>query len=568
MERNDFRLAATYTRDSSAKASGGVLLFISRRIVLAPKQPEPLRNSTLEVARARILLPGRAGNRSAVIAGIYRPPRKVPTTSMLRALYTTGGVSDSEDVLLAGDFNASSGGGWFENWFWQAQGEDGLLDLSHNQRTYPAAAPTTAPDQILWRPGNAMLFPELIRTALDSEENGDQSGLLVTTHDQTLSDHRPQTVFLQTEETDPPRSRTRRYKLPQDTAGKQQLTAKLHEISETFIARPVETPAKELARILLQSVEDVLRPYRRLEPVRGKSTSPAEIVEANLASPHVQEYIEAVQIGDDAAAEKIHVKMKREGWRRFLETMRPGASATPLWKFLAREDGRMPHLRQTVASALRRPDTTWATSDRDKATLLGGLLRDKHFAAAEHPATLPRDIGIALAEAPPAPDVTPGEVNAACDQLAAGKAPGPDGIPHDFWSEPLHGCLARLFSKCLAENVLPHQLGEILVIWLDKPGKDPTSPASYRPISLICSAAKILEKVILNRLPSVAEAEQYAYQPGKSCELLLAEFVEHVDTNARQGFAQLVLETDIAGAFDSVPHTKLIEQLIELKIPL
>ena len=54
-----------------------------------------------------------------------------------------------------------------------------------------------------------------------------------------------------------------------------------------------------------------------------------------------------------------------------------------------------------------------------------------------------------------------------------------------------------------------------------KPGKDPSSPKNFRPISLLCHLYKLYERLILNRLSPIIEhvliPEQAGFRPGKSC---------------------------------------------------
>ena len=68
------------------------------------------------------------------------------------------------------------------------------------------------------------------------------------------------------------------------------------------------------------------------------------------------------------------------------------------------------------------------------------------------------------------------------------KAPGPDGFPAEFYKE-FWEQLAETFYKMVTfikENqLLPPNMNSANIILLLKPEKDPTTPSSYRPISLI-----------------------------------------------------------------------------------
>lgn len=50
---------------------------------------------------------------------------------------------------------------------------------------------------------------------------------------------------------------------------------------------------------------------------------------------------------------------------------------------------------------------------------------------------------------------------------------------------------------------LPHSMKEAIIVLLPIPDKDPTSPGSYRPISLLTADIKLLAKVKATRLSRV-----------------------------------------------------------------
>jgi hypothetical protein len=92
--------------------------------------------------------------------------------------------------------------------------------------------------------------------------------------------------------------------------------------------------------------------------------------------------------------------------------------------------------------------------------------------------------------------------------LKNNKAPGPDNL-----RTPLFKHLPRIaiealtviFNNCLRAHYFPPAWKHATTIMIPKPGKDPTNPQSYRPISLLNITGKILEKILTSRLKHVLE---------------------------------------------------------------
>jgi hypothetical protein len=111
------------------------------------------------------------------------------------------------------------------------------------------------------------------------------------------------------------------------------------------------------------------------------------------------------------------------------------------------------------------------------------------------------------------------------------------------------------------------------VISILKPGKDPTVPSSYRPISLLETVGKLFEKILLARvLREVNERgllhdEQFGFRPRHSTTLQLACLVERVNRNFHEMRLTGVVFLDVAEAFDIVWVKGLLYKLSVLYFP-
>ncbi|KAH0809408.1 hypothetical protein GEV33_013383 [Tenebrio molitor] len=136
-------------------------------------------------------------------------------------------------------------------------------------------------------------------------------------------------------------------------------------------------------------------------------------------------------------------------------------------------------------------------------------------------------------------EILPDEVEALIKILKNNKAPGPDNL-----RTPLFKHLPRIaiealtviFNNCLRAHYFPPAWKHATTIMIPKPGKDPTNPQSYRPISLLNITGKILEKILTSRLKHVLETnnllppEQFGFRNKLISLRLNPNFIKIIDS--------------------------------------
>jgi hypothetical protein len=117
--------------------------------------------------------------------------------------------------------------------------------------------------------------------------------------------------------------------------------------------------------------------------------------------------------------------------------------------------------------------------------------------------------------------ITQNEIEASIKSLPKKKSPGPDGFSAKFYKtfkEELITTLLKVFHEIESEGKLSNSFYEASITLIPKSDKDTSKKESYRPISLMNINAKILYKIMENRIQEhirkIIDYDQVGFIPG------------------------------------------------------
>lgn len=149
------------------------------------------------------------------------------------------------------------------------------------------------------------------------------------------------------------------------------------------------------------------------------------------------------------------------------------------------------------------------------------------------------------------------------------KSPGLDGIHPRILkecAEQLDGPLTILFRNTLQEVHIPQDWREASVTPIYKKGSK-SQASNYRPISLTSIICKLMEKLIRNALlrhlidNELLSSYQHGFVQGRSCMTQLLQVLDKWSEILDEGGSVDVIYLDLAKAFDTVPHQRLLRKL-------
>ncbi|CAB0037841.1 unnamed protein product [Trichogramma brassicae] len=183
----------------------------------------------------------------------------------------------------------------------------------------------------------------------------------------------------------------------------------------------------------------------------------------------------------------------------------------------------------------------------------------------------------------PIPAVTLEELKGAQSRIKERSAPGLDGIPNSALKIAIAArpdIFLQVYTTCLETGVFPSGWKRQRLVLLLKSGKPPDEPSSYRPLCMLGTAGKILERIICDRLEALTERprglseRQYGFRKGRST----IDAIEDVISTAQNAVVGrrwfrgpkkycAVVTLDVRNAFNSARWDNILAALCRLLVP-
>ncbi len=166
--------------------------------------------------------------------------------------------------------------------------------------------------------------------------------------------------------------------------------------------------------------------------------------------------------------------------------------------------------------------------------------------------------------------LTESEVDSQIKKMQPKKSSGHDEISNHALKIIAPGIihpLTKILNEAILTGIFPHEwkISKVIPIYKQKGHRH--DPSNYRPISLVPSLGKLLEKILERQLRNylnchnILYEDQFGFRRGHETGHAVTKTTNLIASALSQNKKVMLIAADVRKAFDSVSHTKLIQKL-------
>ena len=272
-----------------------------------------------------------------------------------------------------------------------------------------------------------------------------------------------------------------------------------------------------------------------------------------------------------AEANRTHKYFKKQFWVKYVSTINSSTKTGEVWTVIKKMSGK----HRTMFHPIQH-ENSFHYDKETKAKLLAKQFQSQMYKNEEenYPPFMINKINDAKEKQTEAPQkrFSLQELANGIKNLKTNKSYGTDDICNEFihkLPKTKRGELLGIYNRSWQTGKVPAEWKTGLIIPILKPGKNPETTDSYRPITLLQCIGKLMENMVAERLKYIAESEKLLpdTQHGFRCKRSTIDPVLGLEKEIRMGLVKkqvtVAVFFDLKAAFDSVDHTHLLYAMAE-----